>query len=330
MTRSEFRSSVIRILKTRTGPVGRALIRGCRSLLCTARPYFSRPEIAVPVPDVQSRACAVLLSKADRAGGPRVPSERRFRVLFVVRPGPSDANSTRFRGFNVMEALRLTGVETDHLDDRRIPELLEEILLFDLVVLVRRRMSPEIHQLLEFAEKSAIPVICDLDDYLFDEEVIPCSDFLMGMPLEQAREMIHQFRELVLRAGYYTGATDLLRERAALLGKPSYRIPNGFNQAQIDLSRLAIEAAQQERDTQRVRIGYFSGTPTHQSDFRMVAPVLVRLLREFSHLTLTVTGVDLQPFPEFAEFAGRVEKRRWVGSGYPRKLRGWTSTSFRS
>ena len=40
----------------------------------------------------------------------------------------------------------------------------------------------------------------------------------------------------------------------------------------------------------------------------MVAPVLVRLLREFSHLTLTVTGVDLQPFPEFAEFAGRVEK----------------------
>ena len=213
MTRSEFRSSVIRILKTRTGPVGRALIRGCRSLLCTARPYFSRPEIAVPVPDVQSGYFAVLLSKADRAGGPRVPSERRFRVLFVVRPGPSDANSTRFRGFDVMEALRLTGVpETDHLDDRRIPELLEEILLFDLVVLVRRRMSPEIHQLLEFAEKSAIPVICDLDDYLFDEEVIPCSDFLMGMPLEQAREMIHQFRELILRAGYYTGATDLLRE----------------------------------------------------------------------------------------------------------------------
>ena len=99
--------------------------------------------------------------------------------------------------------------------------------------------------------------------------MIPCSDYLHGMPLEQARELIHQFRELVLRAGYYTGATDFLRERAALLGKPSYRIPNGFNQTQIDLSRSAIEDARQERDAQQMRIGYFSGTLTHQSDFRI-------------------------------------------------------------
>ena len=121
-----------------------------------------------------------------------------------------------------------------------------------------------------------------------------------------------------------------MRERAALLGKPSYRIPNGFNQTQIDLSRSAIEDARQERDAQQIRIGYLSGTLTHQSDFRIVAPVLVQLLREFPHLTLTVTGVDLQPFPEFAEFTDRVEKHRWVGGGYPRKLGGWTSTSFRS
>ena len=83
-----------------------------------------------------------------------MPSDRRFRVLFIVRPGPSVADCTRYRGYNIMEALRLAGVETDHLDDRRIPERIEEILLFDLVVLVRRQMSPEIHRLLEFATSS--------------------------------------------------------------------------------------------------------------------------------------------------------------------------------
>ena len=62
-----------------------------------------------------------------------------------------------------------------------------------------------------------------------------------------------------------------------------------------------------------MRIGYFSGTLTHQSDFRMIAPVLIRLLEEFPALMLTVAGdFDLGQFPEFTEFADRVEKRPFV------------------
>ena len=306
MLQSDLRSSVIRILKTTTGPVGRSLMRRGRSLLENARPFFRRHELPPP-------ACAVLSRKGDRVGGPRIPSDRCFRILFIVRPGPSAAACTRYRGYNIIEALRLAGVETDHLDDRRIPERLEDLLLFDLVVLVRRLMSPEITRLLEFADEFSIPVICDLDDYIFDEVVIPCSDYLQVMPLEQARELIRGFRELVLRAGYYTGATDSLRERAAALGKASYRIPNGFNQVQFDHSCSAVEEARHRRDGTEVRIGYFSGTLTHQSDFRMIAPVLVRLLGEFPALMLTVGGdFDLGQFPEFTEFADRVEKRPFV------------------
>ena len=223
------------------------------------------------------------------------------------------AACTRYRGYNIMEALRLQGIEADHLDDRRIPEQLEELLLYDLVVLVRRRMSPEINRLLEFAGEFSIPVICDLDDYIFDDEVIPCSDYLREMPPEQAREMIQDFRELVLRADYYTGATEFLKERATALGKVSYRIPNGLNQVQLELSRTALQEAWHSRDREQLRIGYFSGTLTHQADFRMIAPVLVRLLGEFPGLTLTVAGeFDLTQLPELSQFAHRVEKRPLV------------------
>ena len=165
-------------------------------------------------------------------GGPRVPSTHRFRVLFVVRPGPTEAACTRYRGYNVMEALRRAGVETQHLDDQKIFERLDELRQFDLVVLVRRRMSPEIVRLLEFADEHAIPVVCDLDDYIFDEEVIPESDYLRAMPLDQARELIHEFREIVLRATYYTGATDILKIRkAATLGKTSSGSPTALTWA---------------------------------------------------------------------------------------------------
>ena len=236
MSQSEFLSSVVRILKTRTGPLGRSLIHRAGTLRDNARLFFCCFQVPPTPAESPPTACTLLVRKTDRSGGPRVPSDRHFRILFIVRPGPSEAACTRYRGYNIMEALRLAGVETDHLDDRRVPERLEELLLFDLIVLVRRRMSPEITRLLEFADEFSIPVICDLDDYIFDEEVIPCSDYLQEMPLEQARELIQGFRELVLRAGYYTGATDFLRARAAALGKASYRIPNGLNQVQLDYS----------------------------------------------------------------------------------------------
>ena len=200
----------------------------------------------------------------------------------------------------------------DHLDDRRIPERLEELLLFDLVVLVRRKMSPEISRLLDFAEENRISVVCDLDDYLFDDEVIPHSDYLRAMEPEQARELTRDYRELVLRSSYYTGVTEFLRDRATSLGKTSHWIPNGLNLAQIHRSRSAVHEIRHRRDG-IVRIGYFSGTLTHQSDFRTIATVLVRLLAEFPELVLTVAGdFDLEQFPEFTAFAERVERRPFV------------------
>ena len=57
----------------------------------------------------------------DRAGGSRIPSVHSFRVLFVIRPGVWDAACMRIPGYNIIEALRLAGIEVAHLDDRHIP-----------------------------------------------------------------------------------------------------------------------------------------------------------------------------------------------------------------
>ena len=70
MSQSDLRFSVIRILKTATGPVGRALMRRGRSLPDNARSFFHRDGASAPVPELPPPACAVLSRKADRAGGP--------------------------------------------------------------------------------------------------------------------------------------------------------------------------------------------------------------------------------------------------------------------
>src|SRR4051812_42987207 len=215
MEKAELRACIGRILKSRTGLLGRVLMDRAHRLRSDSRGQCPSRQLESPPAASPPLDCTSLARKVDRAGGPRVPSSDRFRVLYVVRPGPSVATCTRYRGYNIMEALRRLGVEVDHLDDRRIPERLEELLLFDLVVLVRRSISPELIRLLEFAEEFSIPVVCDLDDYLFDEAVIPHSDYLSGMDPEGARGLIREYRELVVRSNYYTGATEYLKQQAA-------------------------------------------------------------------------------------------------------------------
>ena len=255
----------------------------------------------------------LLRRRVERAGGPRIPSTHCFRVLFVVIPGISDAACMRYRAYNVVEALRIVGIESECIDFRLVPTRLDELLAFDLIVLVRRRSSPEVDLLLQFAEQHRIPVICDLDDYLFDEEVLPHSEYLRMLPTEDALAVINEFRGPILKCRYYTGSTPFLMKRAVSLGVSSYLIRNGLNTTQIEMSRIAVDSERGERSGADLWLGYFSGTQTHQSDFGLIAPVIVRLLEEFPMLGLVVAGdFDLAQFPEFTPVVDRLDQRPFV------------------
>ena len=157
MSLSELSFSAFRFLKRDTRRFGGSLIRRSLSVSHRARALLRRLGVALaarkspPVrPKLPSR-------QVERAGIARVPSHRCFRVLFIVRPGITEAACMRYRAYNVMEALRKVGVETDLLDDQLLEERLGEVLGFDLIVLVRRRSTPEIASLLEFAERHSLP-----------------------------------------------------------------------------------------------------------------------------------------------------------------------------
>jgi hypothetical protein len=105
MSLSEQYTAAGRSLKARVRRLGRGVIRrGLRVLHETPAPI----ETQQPPPPLPELLCR----RVERAGGPRIPSRHRFRVLFVVRPGRDDPSCMRYRAYNVMEALRKVGVET--------------------------------------------------------------------------------------------------------------------------------------------------------------------------------------------------------------------------
>jgi glycosyltransferase involved in cell wall biosynthesis len=299
-------ASAVRMSKSGLRRVGRGALR---RLL---RRDGSTPA-PPPAPAVVRTSARVWCHPVERAGAPRAPSPCCFRVLFVGRPGNSEPACMRYRAYNVIEALRQIGVQSDFVDDRLLPARLGEVLAYDLLVLVRRRRSPEIDTILDFADSHQIPVVCDLDDYLFDREVLDQSEYLRQQPAGNAETLINQFRYLVTRCRYYTGSTSFLTERAASLGASAFVIRNGLNTTQLEMSRIARETVTPARGGPELWLGYFSGTMTHQSDFGLIADVVVSLLREFETVGLVVAGdLKLAEFPEFAPVADRVEERPFV------------------
>ena len=274
--------------------------------ICGPQPAEPEPAPAPPAPPPPT------VRHLERCGGPRVPSERKFRVLYVFKSGLHDG-CNRYRVFNLVQALQSAGIEAAHLDERYIPARLDTILTYDLIVLARCPWEHTIDLLLGTAQQAQVPVAFDMDDYLFDEVIIPHSEQLRQMPPEESRWFFMRFRIPLDRCAYFSGSTTFLAERAALLGKHSYRIRNGLNAAQIELSGRVLAQRSTAEPNGPVRIGYFSGSPTHQADFRLVAPVLVDLLAEFPQLQLTVAGAfNLEEFPAFAPFRERIECRPFV------------------
>src|SRR5690606_35614573 len=63
---------------------------------------------------------------------------------------------------------------------------------------------------------------------------------------------------------------------------------NAMSEEMVYHSNQAIEDI--KKDVEKIIIGYFSGTNTHNEDFQMVAPAMVRLLEEDDRIYIKLAG----------------------------------------
>jgi glycosyltransferase involved in cell wall biosynthesis len=86
-------------------------------------------------------------------------------------------------------------------------------------------------------------------------------------------------------------------------------VPNFMNREQLDLSDrvFAAKASQQPGQDGLIHLGYFSGSPSHNRDFRLVLPALEQLLEEDDSLGVVVVGY-IEAGPRLERFGSRVKR----------------------
>jgi glycosyltransferase involved in cell wall biosynthesis len=237
-----------------------------------------------------------------------VPMGRVRSVVFAVG---IEGAPLRYRARLPAEALGLIGVTTGvyHYRDDRLPGAVADA---DALVVYRVPATTQVGALIEEARSRGMPVLFDVDDLIFDPELANEIPALALLPPDEAAlwlEGVRRYRTTMEWCDGYVGSTQLLVDHAAAMtGLPTARFDNGVG---VLLGRQSDLELRRARRAGRLRIGYFSGTTTHDHDLLYLAPALATLLRRHRDVELWLGG-HLPLVPELQPFGRRVVRLPFV------------------
>jgi glycosyltransferase involved in cell wall biosynthesis len=252
---------------------------------------------------------AELLGEAAPDPAPAMPTVRS--VVFACG---IDGAPLRYRAWLPAEALERVGVTSQVLHYRH-PELLAAATQADVVVLYRVPATVQVLALVEALHGASIPVVFDVDDLIFDPDEADEIPALRTLPPAEAAlwlEGVRRYRTTLEAADAFIGSTDLLVEAAAALtGLPAHRFDNGVG---LELARAADRERRRPRRPGPLRLGYFSGTTTHDEDWFHIEPAVIRVLDLHPDVELWLGGY-LPTTPGLSRFGDRVRRlpfRPWL------------------
>lgn len=229
------------------------------------------------------------------------------RVLFIS--GTRGGGTLRYRVRLAQEALA-----THSIASRAVyftdPAALTYLPDADVLALYRVPATPWLHELVRRATLNRTPVTYDIDDLVFTPDHLTDLEFLSSIsPSERAGfvDMVPR-RQTALQWADAASATtsSIAAELAHLAHGPVRVVPNG-------VGRVALAAADQtERSTTEigrptVTLGYFSGSNTHDADWKCIEGSVRTVLTNYPNARLLLVG-ELAPTKLESDLERQVER----------------------
>jgi glycosyltransferase involved in cell wall biosynthesis len=182
----------------------------------------------------------------------------------------------------------------------------------DVLIMCRTSYTFEVDCMIWTAKSRGIPVFFDIDDLIFEPAFLNLVVDSLDQDISHPSVWDSWFA-YITRIGSVLAMSDgvivtnqyLGKMVSSLSGKRVAIVPNFLNREQIDISdRIFEEKAGYGFVRQDdFRLGYFSGTPTHNKDLAVATGALERILDRYPHVTVRLAGfMDAdRHFPKHAE-----------------------------
>lgn len=232
-------------------------------------------------------------------------------ILFVSG-GVGD--SARYRTEHVAEELRLRGFQTA-VTAQDNPRLSGSAERFQVFVLHRTVLTSKMGRFVERLKRLNKVVIFETDDLVYDAAYLVHMDYWHHMNILERKLYKNGVGGEILVDPYVevaTTTTTFLANKLREKGKQVFVVPNRLSKQDVLWANEALENHQSSIiNHQFVRVGYLSGTPSHNKDFATITDALCRLFEQYSNMKLVLAG-PLDAEDKLMQYADRIERVHFV------------------
>lgn len=241
---------------------------------------------------------------------------KKFSILIIS--GCENTAAETHRVFHFKEVLDIAGIKNKIIPHSQLDSYLlynsDEIFTYDLFYVHRAGWDKSLEKLFKAAKILNHPIIYDIDDLVFDEEAIPKISIISSWSDEKKflyRESVIKYWKAMSWADFLTSPTNYLKEKEEKIFKHlSFTLRNHLDIKSFKTTeKFKNYALSRKRKT--IKIGYMSGTATHNQDFIVASEAILKLLKEYPHLKLEIIG-PLELPSSFNDVKNQIEKIKFV------------------
>ena len=207
---------------------------------------------------------------------------------------------TRYRVLNKAEQLRKHGfaVKVVNLSDFQLSMAQNA----SHIIIYRSPISPELLRLCHLAKEFGKPVFFDIDDLVFDTVYTDQLSYTQGLNSVEKGNYDAGVRNYGYMLENCDGAITSTNQLQEELYKYQSKVLLNRNLASDDLIAISSQYIKDYSQTSDiVKIGYFSGSISHNENFELIKPAIKQLLTKYSNVQLHIVGIldipqDMKPF----------------------------------
>ena len=209
-------------------------------------------------------------------------------ILFIN--GCSLPHPARYRVSHQREQLQSNGLSTDEVYYEQLK--LEDQKYYRAFVFFRCPITDTIKEFIKKAKYNNKTIFYDIDDLVFDKEYTKTIKYLDSMSEEELNlyyDGVKRMGDTLKLCDYATTTTEKLAQELKKYVKEVYINRNVASEKMCQLSMNAVKEIVKDKD--KIILGYLSGSITHNPDFELIMPSLIKIMEKYPNVYLKVVGI---------------------------------------
>lgn len=201
----------------------------------------------------------------------------------------------RYRIQHQMEQLRANNIDCD--ENFYLHLSIEQVRNYRAFVFFRCPYTEELGEFIRLAKELNKTVIYDIDDLVIDTKYTDTIKYLDTMSPEERKgydEGVRNMQKVLKMCDAAITTTEGMAEELKHYVPKVFINRNTASEEMLQLSEEAYEKSITEKVAEgrtTVKMGYFSGSITHNDDFILIQPAVAKIMEKYSQTELHIAGI---------------------------------------